>query len=572
MVVVPTNNFKLIQLPIELDENNQLLFTSKTNQYNYFNNLPSPSYKSNYTYIRESGVVRYDDNIENIQQYNYCMYQNESYGNKWFYARIVDMTYANNDCTFIRIETDYFQTWFLDCTFNQSFIEREHVSDDTFGKHTLHENLETGEFLVSEKFTCVLPNNYIENPSYFIVALSSNLRLWSRYQMTQYIEALLGKVEYYYPFTSGDVYNGVSRNYQLWGVPYSNKQLLSLILERIQDYNQSNYIRNICIIPSWLLGENGEAWYSSVTSRLSFTGNDDDSNGLFLPTSSNAQTLTQDINPSNYLGNSLYGTYSPKNNKCLTSQFNHIVISNKNGQHIQLRLERWKKVNNNYRCFIAGVLNDSGCEIKIYPYQYNYIFDSTQANVEQLTNVSLALSPYPNFAVGVENYNSILNRFTQKSNLTGLASGGSAILGALTGNIGMVGAGIGGMTASALSPIVSQNELYKQSFQNYGNDTQSLDSTYSKGNTFIIQRYSVDYEHAKMIDDYFQMYGYKVNELKTPNLRSRVNFNYIKTIGANIHGNVPNKALEYLRGLFNNGITLWHNPSTYLSYSSNNIR
>ena len=68
------------------------------------------------------------------------------------------------------------------------------------------------------------------------------------------------------------------------------------------------------------------------------------------------------------------------------------------------------------------------------------------------------------------------------------------------------------------------------------------------------------------------MFGYKVNSLKVPELHTRRNWNYIKTIDINIIGDIPQADLQEIKSLFNNGITLWHNPSTFLDYSqSNNI-
>ena len=571
MVVIPTNNFKLIQLPIELDDNNQLLFDNANEQFNYFNSLPTPKYNSDFSYIRESGVVRYEANIEDIQAFNYCMYQNESYGNKWFYAYIDDMEYRNNETTFIKIRTDYVQTWIYDCNFKKTFVEREHVSDDTFGKHTLPENVDTGQLVVSENFRCVLPNDIVENPSSFAVGISSNMNLLLRKQNTQFIEEILGKVEYYYPFISGDKYNGLTRNYQIWAIPYQYSNRLENLFTRIMEYNQLNYVKNIFIFPIWLMGDYASEWYGRASELHSDTS--DESNGENVFPTDYITSLTQDINPSNYLGNSLYGTYTPRNNKSLTSQFNHLVISNNSGDKIQLNFEKWKKVNGSYRSFIVGAISDDGCEIKFNPYQYNYIFDSGIAvHTQQKSQVNIALSPYPNYSIGASNYEAVLSRLTNKSIITGIIGAGTTIAGVLTANPLVAGAGIGTMVNSALTPIASQTELYNQSFQSVGRDTQSLDFIYGRGNTFMIQRYSVDYEHAKVIDDYFTAYGYRVNELKIPNLRSRVNFNYVKTIGCNLTGNIPRKAQDYIKNLFDNGITLWHNPNTYLDYGTNNIR
>ena len=83
---------------------------------------------------------------------------------------------------------------------------------------------------------------------------------------------------------------------------------------------------------------------------------------------------------------------------------------------------------------------------------------------------------------------------------------------------------------------------------------------------------SITEEYAKIIDKYFSMYGYKVNDVKTPNITGRTNWNYVKTIGCNIVGDVPQDDMQKIKDIFNNGVTLWHNPNTFLDYSqSNNI-
>lgn len=86
----------------------------------------------------------------------------------------------------------------------------------------------------------------------------------------------------------------------------------------------------------------------------------------------------------------------------------------------------------------------------------------------------------------------------------------------------------------------------------------------------IFTRYTIKSEFAKRIDKYFDMYGYLTNTLKTPNLNNRPNWNYIKTIGANILGDIPQEDLQTIKQFFDNGITLWHNTETFLDYSQNN--
>jgi hypothetical protein len=75
---------------------------------------------------------------------------------------------------------------------------------------------------------------------------------------------------------------------------------------------------------------------------------------------------------------------------------------------------------------------------------------------------------------------------------------------------------------------------------------------------------------AKRIDDYFTMFGYKVNALKVPELHSRSNWNYIQTIDVNIDGAIPADDMKKLKSIYNNGVTLWHNAENFCHYEMSN--
>lgn len=63
---------------------------------------------------------------------------------------------------------------------------------------------------------------------------------------------------------------------------------------------------------------------------------------------------------------------------------------------------------------------------------------------------------------------------------------------------------------------------------------------------------------AKQIDDYFNMFGYRVNELKQPNLFNRTKWDYIKTSNMILNQNAPDDARRAIEQIFNNGIRLHH--------------
>jgi hypothetical protein len=87
---------------------------------------------------------------------------------------------------------------------------------------------------------------------------------------------------------------------------------------------------------------------------------------------------------------------------------------------------------------------------------------------------------------------------------------------------------------------------------------------------FKFYNYQIREEFARKIDRYFDMFGYRVNEIKTPNLKSRRYWNYIQTIGVNLEGNIPQEALMELKNMYNTGLTIWHNPSNFLNYDLTN--
>ena len=76
-------------------------------------------------------------------------------------------------------------------------------------------------------------------------------------------------------------------------------------------------------------------------------------------------------------------------------------------------------------------------------------------------------------------------------------------------------------------------------------------------------------EYIEMIDNYFSMYGYKVNICKNleDSLSTRSIFNYVQTDGANITGSCPQVAINTIKQMFDNGVTVWHGLSNMFNYN-----
>lgn len=74
-----------------------------------------------------------------------------------------------------------------------------------------------------------------------------------------------------------------------------------------------------------------------------------------------------------------------------------------------------------------------------------------------------------------------------------------------------------------------------------------------------LYRFGITEEYAQRLGDYFALYGYKQNKMMKPDLRSRLNYNYVKMLQCNMKThNIPQSHLEELKGIFERGIRLWH--------------
>lgn len=137
-----------------------------------------------------------------------------------------------------------------------------------------------------------------------------------------------------------------------------------------------------------------------------------------------------------------------------------------------------------------------------------------------------------------------------------------------TGNI----VGTAGNIITNIAGTIGQ--FYSASLMpNIENAQNTGDVNYSaKRNTFTFRCMRAKTEYLQIIDDYFTMFGYKINEVKVPNITGRQNWNYVKTIDCNLTGDIPQMDLLQIKNMFDTGITLWHNTSNFLNYSaSNNI-
>lgn len=524
-MIVPTSNIILLKTPFEMDERNQLTFANIAAQYNYFSSLPKLEY-DNCTYQRKEGVIRYlTDNgltYEDLLEYNYCMYQNESYSNKWFYAYIDNIEYKNDGMSEVSITTDAFQTWQFDINYKQSFVEREHVNDDTFGLHTIPENLEHGEYISAEEKTDF---NYTTT-CYVVVATTEMFDETKERPFNEY----------------NKIYSGLIYNIFKTIAP------VNAFLSNLDEAGRGDIVNSLFIIPSSMgLNANLDEW--------SFTRGQ--SSYLFYTYKENVSSSAFDFGSIQIQKPSHVGTnYVPKNNKVFTYPYNCLYISNNTGMSAEYRYEDFSNQNNITFNVYASIT--PGCSIKAIPNNYKGV----SSNIEESINGS----KLPICSWNTDVYTNWLTQNAVNNKLSILSSGIGIVSSAVSRNIMGIVNGFMGIANT-------QAEIYQHSFmpnQARGN-TNSGDVVFSTGNSdFSIYYMTIKDEYAQTIDNFFSMFGYKVNLLKIPSITGRTNWNYVKTIDINITGDFPQTDLQKIKDIFNNGCTFWHNPLTFLDYSQSN--
>lgn len=510
---------RLLAVPLENDYKHTIVFRSEDDQINYFKGKTVDS-QSELTYQRKDNVIRYPSSYENIQTCNYVMYKNKS---KWYYAFITKMEYVNEERTDIYIETDVLQTWRSKYSVRNSFIEREHCNNDGIGLNTVPEGLETGEYVC---YRSVVDESLKEFLYVLQVSEKSD-------------NDDVGYTNFGGMWQSGFAY------------VFSNIEALG---NKIAEYNNKSDAIICCyVIPAGSIAWNGNSEWGgqNIPSVHSVE--------ISRPTSLGKHSTT---------GTSTTFTYTPKNNKLLTFPYQYLLLSNNNGSNNVLQYENFSNPDN---CVfrVKGVPVVGG-SIKCTPQNYKGAEDNQEEG--------LILGKYPTTSVSNDMYTAWL---TQNAVNIGVGIGTSAL--SIIGGVGMMfvpGAQMAGagMVASGVTGVASSiGQIYEHSFtpnSAQGNTNGGDINTCDKTNTFYFKKMGIKEEYARIIDDFFTMYGYKTNRVKTPNTWHRENFWYTKTIDVDINSSViPNNDMRKIKDIYNSGVTFWVNPDNVGNYGvSNNIK
>lgn len=149
MVVAPnTTIYLLTGVPLDNTYTDTIYFSTSAQQFAHFSTQYAKKVFGANTYQRvHDGVMRLAVPADEIYNYNYLMFQNTNYGNKWFYGFIQNVRYINNATSEITYEIDVMQTYHFDYILEQCYVERETTVTDERFEHLEDEPVELGELV-----------------------------------------------------------------------------------------------------------------------------------------------------------------------------------------------------------------------------------------------------------------------------------------------------------------------------------------------------------------------------------------------------------------------------------------
>lgn len=517
----------LFKCPLEEGDENQILFNHVDEQNAYFNALPRFDLE-NATYQRKEQIIRWPGNADLIRNYNYVRWNNyrdnEGVG-KWYFAFITNIEYASENMSFIHVKLDTFQTWQFELKYKACFVEREHVNNDSRGLHTVPENVELGEMVVNQTGAELnITNMYIV------------------FQVSEVIDQLGAQDSYKHGGLYNNIFSGLSYFYV--------KDIASArwVISQYQQGKESAIV-SIFYAPSAVLPSQTTSrpstgitiyWITELTSATNF-------DNLSVPMPTNLGFVNGEI-------------HHPRNNKLLTYPYSYLRLSNNVGNDAIFKYEDF---GGNSADFVVQGSLGQGCSIFAHP----AVMFKGALSQRATFDYGIPMQKLPILGWATDYYTNWQTQNAVNFPMQGISGAVQAVGSFMGGNI------VGGVSSvvNTIGNMVSQQYEAKLAPDQARGNANSSDITFSSGYYKITAvGFSIRPEYARIIDDYFDMFGYKVNRLKVPNVRGRANWNYVKTVDCYIEANIPQADLNEIKGFFDRGIRLWHNPANFMNYSVNN--
>lgn len=551
MILPDSEVFILKNVPLEPSFDHTIWFDSPEQQATAFTTYALAFYFDKVSYQRyPRAYITLDKTADELYGCNYMMFRNTAYGTKWFYAFITQVEYLSNTSSRVYYSIDPMQTYLFDVNVEQCFVEREHAMTDAIGDNLNPESFELGEYVYDADY---FPNIFLKT-NYVICILAT----WKAvYEDNKWVikDASTGGVG----GVDSGIYTGLTKNlceYDLAN-PKACAQKANAIIEAATKANKADGIVSITMYPKFFMN-----W--SITGDLA-TG--------LVPD-------TVDSIPA-FIGT--FDGYKPKNNKLYTAPFCGVYVDNLQGNAANYAYEYFKDRKPVFN--IVGAVNGN-LECASIPINYKGLPTNFQE--------SLIMGGFPQCAWNVDTFKAWIaqNKYAIAAGVATTAIDTVKQVALAATGVGMAGEVAGmsaAMTGAGSAQTIQAVGQYANAYQNMQNvsynaqgdvlnktinlvaqvKTASTQPNHARGQQsssvfcamgyqgFHYMPYRIQGQFARIIDDFFSMFGYKTNRLKVPNRNGRKAWNYVKTCGCTLTGSAPADVTAALVQIYDKGITFW---------------
>lgn len=516
-LIMPNSDIVLCKnVPLDASYDHTVTFASQAAQLTYFYSKAYKVIHSNSYQRAMKNRLRIECTMEEAVQCNYLYFNNLSFENKTFYAFITGWEYINNVTTEITYELDVFQSFWFDIDIKASFVEREHSLTDVAGANTVPETLEQGEYILD------------------------GISAFEPYDIANVVNGGIASAIFYCTFyedtsTSPPTYqrfDGGFADYCYTGLVPIKKNSLAEIQTFLANVVTAGKVDGIV------------AAYMCPFEPLTY---DPISWSFQLP----KHTTT------------LAG-YTPKNKKLLTYPYNCLRVRTDSDSTIY-RWEFFRTANAQFT--MEGYIVPDPV-LTLIPKNYNATTDRNYCIENRLT-----IKEFPQVAFNVDVWKVY---FAQH----GASLVTSMIGDAVTAGASLVSVAYDPSAAATLGAASSFVNIAKSVAQIYEiqkrpaelKGTQTSMADYAIGaKKFYADNLCIRPEYARIIDDYFNMFGYATHRVKIPNITGRPYWNFVKTQGVVLDiTNAPQPYVQKVMDCFNRGITFWHDPANVGNYALDN--
>lgn len=529
---VPDTIVKVLKdVPLDDTYTDTRWFDNKASQQAFFNGKVKYTF-TDMTYQRVNNSVanprvpltcRVPMIADNLYDCNYMMFQNTNYGTKWFYAFIRQVNYINPNNTEIVYEIDYLQTFITDFQIKASFVEREHASaaEDVIGNNTAPEPIS-----VSEWTTDAYWHEYVKPDvqNYIRISVVPN----------SIISALITR--------KAQIYNGVysGADYHF----FTDADTANTFIGTYAALDQCSAIVDVSMV------NNYQGWDArEVVPKTTQT--------TLAPTDAN------DFRPK------LGETYISRNKKLGTGQFTYYEASCGGSTATWLpemffgnrvTVTMWGiSAPTNEVMFVPNYLGRAGNTkeditfLREYSVSCDFSIRCTWADMGYISDAVKEGLKLTAFAVGKLGHFKMADKLGASAMRTTRMFGNESVFPKMAKQISE--------GKNVKSQVESIAELIGgvSGTQHGGESRSSAAMYYATDRTGLeITKKIPSLEDLKRIDQFFDMFGYQVNKVKVPNLKTRQSWNYVKLNSPCIYGSVPVEGMAIIKAAFSHGIRLWH--------------